>query len=75
MYQKPTPNFDTTIVAIGSPIGVKAAPSPIEKQAAIVISIFFVLLSGSALTISTNINEAMIAVMTLDKSPNYALFF
>ena len=58
------------MMASGSPIGVSTAPSPIEKHAIIIILTLCFLVIGSALTISTNSNAAIIAVITLDKNPN-----
>lgn len=53
----------------GSPIGVKAAPSPIEKQEITVNSTSCLLCSERLLIINTNTRAAIIAVIILESSP------
>ena len=58
------------MVARGSPIGVKAAPKPIEKQVTIQKRTLYFLSIGRACAISTSTRAAIMAVIMLDTSPS-----
>ncbi len=72
-YQKLSPSLEMTIVESGSPMGVRAAPMPMAKQAMMVVLTFFFLSMGRALMISDSRREAMMAVMILDIRPRMAM--
>ena len=58
------------MVESGSPSGVSAAPSPIEKQATTVTLILSPRLTGRAQTISTSTSAARMADIRLETSPS-----
>jgi len=68
--QKSAPSLVVAIVLSGSPIGVRAAPSPMAKHATTVMRTSSVRDSRMAATNSMKTRVAMIAVMTLEASPS-----